>query len=143
MSFKFLPDVNIWLALSSRLHSHHPQAKAWFDSLKDDESILFCRFTQLGLLRLLTTEAVMGDETLTLKKAWHMYDSFVEKSWTEFVQEPHGLDAVFRQFTSAHSASPKTWADAYLAAFAIEADARLVTFDRALAGKAPGSVLLN
>jgi hypothetical protein len=33
---------------------------------RDDEQFLFCRFTQLGLLRLLTTESVMGKDVRTM-----------------------------------------------------------------------------
>ena len=31
---------------------------------------MFCRFTPFGLLRLLTTPAVMGDEVMTQPQAW-------------------------------------------------------------------------
>jgi hypothetical protein len=34
----------------------------------------FCRFTQLGLLRLLPTTAVMSDEVMTQPQAWAAYD---------------------------------------------------------------------
>ena len=43
----------------------------------------------------------------------------------------------------ADSVSPKMWMDAYLAAFAETAGLTLVTFDRALAGKVKGAMLLG
>jgi predicted nucleic acid-binding protein len=48
-----------------------------------------------------------------------------------------------RSKTGGASASPKAWADAYLAAFAEASCLTLVTFDRALAGKVKGAVLLG
>ena len=37
-------------------------------------------------------------------------------------------------------AASKDWGDSYLAAFAVEAGGRLVTFDRVLAGRVKGAV---
>jgi hypothetical protein len=59
------------------------------------------------------------------------------------MEEPRGIDPVFRRYTDRNEASTKVWADAYLAAFAKTANLTLVTFDRALAGKIEGSVLLG
>jgi hypothetical protein len=54
------PDINLWVALTYEGHVHHAVAAAWFGKLPPDATFAFCRFTQLGLLRLLTTKAVMG-----------------------------------------------------------------------------------
>jgi len=51
------------------------------------------------------------------------------------------LDRRFRSLTRSRLASPKAWADAYLAAFADTAQLTLVTFDHAFRGTV-GSVLL-
>jgi predicted nucleic acid-binding protein len=59
------------------------------------------------------------------------------------MEEPAGIDPLFRQFTGGNQASTKLWADAYLAAFAQAANLTLVTFDRALAGRLRGAVLLQ
>ena len=64
------PDINVWIALSYEGHAHHATAVKWFTTLDQDWSLIFCRFTQLGLLRLLTAEAVMGDEVMTQPEAW-------------------------------------------------------------------------
>jgi hypothetical protein len=37
-------------------------------TLPADASFAFCRFTQLGLLRLLTARVVMNDEVMTSRK---------------------------------------------------------------------------
>jgi len=39
-----------------------------------EERVCFCRFTQLSLLRLLTTQAIMGtDEVMTQAQAWQAF----------------------------------------------------------------------
>jgi hypothetical protein len=136
-------DVNVWLALSSPDHEHFPSAWSWYTALPNSTRLVFCRFTQIAFLRLLTTAAVMGPGTLTQEKAWHAYDRWLRDAAALFASEPPGLDPVFRSLASAASVSPKTWADAYLAAFAQTASLTLVTFDRALAGKASDSILLS
>jgi uncharacterized protein len=68
------PDINVWLALTYEGHVHHTSAVNWFTTLSDDSGLIFCRFTQLGLLRLLTTGAIMGDEVMTQPEAWAAYD---------------------------------------------------------------------
>ena len=61
----WLADSNVWLALTWDRHPQHSQAARWFDSV-GDAALLFCRFTMLGLLRLLTNRQVMGDSTASL-----------------------------------------------------------------------------
>lgn len=140
-SHLIFPDVNVWLALASSRHVHRAVAKRWFESLEDEEPI-FCRLTQMGLLRLLTTEAVMDVDVMTQRQAWSVYDSFVRDSGARFVYETRTLDDSFRRLSKLDMASPKDWADSYLAAFALGAGARLVTFDKGLANRVKGSVAL-
>jgi hypothetical protein len=143
MTSSVFPDVNVWLALSSPDHRHFPSAWSWYSALPDQTVLYFCRFTQLALLRLLTTQSVMGPGTLTQAQAWEAYDRWLEAAGAEFAEEPSGLESIFRSFTGAEQASPKEWADAYLAAFSLAIEMPLVTFDRALAGKAEGAVVLG
>jgi toxin-antitoxin system PIN domain toxin len=142
MTSSVFPDVNVWLALSSPDHQRFTSAWNWYGALPSETALLFCRITQLGLLRLLTTQSVMGKGTLTQAQAWQAYDRWLEAGGTEFVTEPPELEPAFRSRSGAAQASPKDWADAYLAAFAKAAQLTLVTFDQALAGKAKGAVLL-
>ena len=61
------------MALSFQGHVHHDIAPEWFESLddRDDARLCFCRITQLSLLRLITTEAVMRKhEVLSQRQAW-------------------------------------------------------------------------
>ena len=141
-SFLF-PDVNVWLALSHGRHVHHLVASDWFQSLPTDTRFCFCRFTQLGLLRLLTAEAVMGDEVMNQPEAWAVYDAWQRDDRIRMLEEPPELERRFRVRTRSKLAAPKTWADAYLAAFAETSQVTLVTFDRAFRGRLKPLVLLE
>jgi uncharacterized protein len=142
MTLLVFPDINVWLALALSRHVHHKRAKQWYESL-DDEEIVFCRFTQIGLLRLLTTEAVMGTELLTQRRAWQIYDAFVKDGGARLLSEPRTLEERFRALSRHPSASPKDWVDSYLAAFSLETGAKLITFDKALGAKTKDSVVLT
>jgi predicted nucleic acid-binding protein len=50
ISTTFLPDVNVWLALPSRGHVHAAACGDWLNSMESE--VIFCRVTQVGLLRL-------------------------------------------------------------------------------------------
>jgi uncharacterized protein len=136
------PDINVWIALSHASHVHHLVASDWFDSLDDQVRFCFCRFTQLGFLRLLTAQAVMGEEVLTQREAWSVYDGWLSDDRVTLLDEPHGLEQRLRPLTRSRRASPKAWADAYLVAFAETSQMTLVTFDRAFRGRTKPLVLL-
>lgn len=140
-SFLFL-DINVWLALSYDGHQHHLVANDWHESLDDDVRLCFCRHTQLGLLRLLTSETVMAEDALTQPEAWAVYDGWLQDDRVSLVEEPHGMERRFRALSRLRRAAPKTWADAYLAAFAETSQMSLVTFDRAFRGKLRSLILL-
>ena len=141
-SFHF-PDINVWIALTWEGHVHHRGAAGWFNTLGEDGRLFFCRFTQLGLLRLLSTEAVMGPgEVMTQQAAWRAYDSWREDERVGFLDEPVDLEARFRGLTRLRRPAPKDWADSYLAAFADTSDLTLVTFDGGLKSKSRRAVLL-
>ena len=141
-SFLF-PDINVWVALTHGDHIHHLVASDWYDSLVGGERFCFCRFTQLGLLRLLTSEAVMGEDVMSQVEAWTVYDRWLADDRVQLLEEPPGLERRLRTRTRSRPASPKTWADAYLAAFAETSQMTLVTFDRAFRGKVKPIILLG
>lgn len=113
---------------------HSEAAWAWF-SEQDENSFFFCRFTQLGLLRLLTTAAIMGEDVQTIGGAWKVYDRWLEDSRIVIRQESFGLDAGLRAATRPFSrlSSPKAVGDCYLVAVGQISEATLVTFDKGLA----------
>ncbi len=142
-SFLF-PDINVWIALTYDGHVHHGVAASWFASLGADSRLFFCRFTQLGLLRLLTAEAVMGRaETMNQAQAWQAYDRWLEDDRVSFLEEPPGLERIFRTLTRQRRPAPKDWADSYLSAFAAASQLSVVTFDRALGKRATHSLMLR
>ena len=113
---------------------HSDAAWTWF-SRQDDNPFFFCRFTQFGLLRLLTTSAVMDKDVRTIGEAWKVYDRWLEDSRVGIRQEAFELDAAFRAATRPVSrlSSPKALGDCHLLAVSQVTNATLVTFDRDLA----------
>lgn len=90
----FFPDLNVWLALSDTRHTHSANTWKWLKTLPDDHKLIFSRYTEIGLLRLLTNIAVMGDQTLILRKAWGIYDRWLEDPPVEFYPEPRNLEKI-------------------------------------------------
>jgi uncharacterized protein len=141
-SFLF-PDVNVWIALTYRAHKHYFVAKSWLDSLLDYEVLCFCRVTQLGFLRLLTTPAVMENQTRSQAEAWAVYDDWLQNGRAEFIEEPPGIEPAFRALTQSGHAAPKDWGDSYISAFAQTSGLKVVTFDQALHRRTANSLLLG
>jgi toxin-antitoxin system PIN domain toxin len=142
MSSLLFPDVNVWVALNYGRHAHHGVAQRWYEAQPASARLVFCRQTQLALFRILTTIAVMEQDVLTQQACWQLYDRWVLTGQVVWADEPRDLETALRTRTAAATASPKMWMDAYLAAFAEGGHLTLVTFDRALAGKVEGAVLL-
>jgi toxin-antitoxin system PIN domain toxin len=124
-------DANVWLALLWGRHVHSERARLWFEQA-GEEQFFFCRFTQVTVLRLLTTEKIMGTDTRTMAEAWKTWDRGCDDSRIAFLPEPEAFEREFRSRSRLTSRSPKVWADAYLIAFAAVAGLKLVTFDNAL-----------
>ena len=137
----YLPDVNVWLALASRKHIHCGICSAWLDTI-DSEAIVFCRITQMGLLRLLTNPVVMGTDVVTSRDAWRAYRTILADERIGFAPEPFTLETGWKKLTMLDRPASKIWTDAYLAAFAQSAAMRLVTLDRGLLRLAPQSLCL-
>jgi uncharacterized protein len=134
----FFPDLNVWLALSVASHIHNRESWTWLNLLPENSRLIFSWYTHLGLLRLLTNPAVMGEQTLTLGKAWEVYDRWRADPRVAFYPEPGKLERAFRETTSqfAEKSATKWVGDCYLLSWAVESDAALVTFDQALFGLA-------
>jgi len=128
-----IPDINVWLALAAPEHVHSAIARRWWNS--HEGGIAFCRISQLGLLRLLTTAAAMGNKPLSIDEAWRVYDRFYDDDRVTFVPEPSEVEQSFRERAVGRTASPKVWADAWMLAMAEAAGGVLVTFDKTLAAR--------
>jgi toxin-antitoxin system PIN domain toxin len=139
----YFPDVNVWVALAYEGHQHHASATAWFAKMSG-EAVYFSRFTQLGLLRLLTHPSVMREDVRSQAEAWQAYDLFVLDERVSFHAEadPDQIESVLRRLTSGGRSFSQQWPDAYLAAFARVAGLTLVTFERGLRKMGAGYTVL-
>jgi len=88
------PDSNVWLALIWSRHVHSERARSWFAGAAEQQ-FFFCRFTQLTVLRLLTTESVMAKETKTMSEAWALWDRVWADPRIAFLPEPAALKRNF------------------------------------------------
>jgi hypothetical protein len=125
--------MNVWLALATPEHVHAAIAKRWWE--QENGTIAFCRLTQLGFLRLMTTAAAMDGKPLTIAESWRVYDRFYDDDRVTLISEAPEVEERFREKAVGRTASPKVWADAWLLAFAQAAEGLLVTFDKALGAR--------
>ena len=128
MTFDLL-DANVWLALAADGHTLHTAAKGWFGG-RGDTLCAFCRVTQMAFLRHLTNRSVMGEAALQPEEAWSHYRTLLGTADIVWLAEPEGMEALWEKCSQRAGATGGWWTDAYLAAFALGHDVRLVTFDR-------------
>jgi hypothetical protein len=123
-----LPDVNVWLALAVQNHPQHKRARRFWNDESADQ-LAFCRNTMLGFLRLTTNNTVMSGSPLTVAQSWNAYVALRSAPEVLLAHEPASCEGALQALALADSMVPRMWTDAYLAAFAISAGMRLVTFD--------------
>jgi toxin-antitoxin system PIN domain toxin len=124
-----LPDINVWIALTSDLHAHHVSAKEWFSSL-ESHSAAFCRVTQMGFLRLISNPRVMGKDCVSQRKAWKFYEHMSRDERVFFASESAGVEEIWKPVSLSLLSGTNLWTDAYLAAFAQAQSWTSVTFDK-------------
>lgn len=71
----------------------------------------------------------MGADVQSGSDVWKTWDALLADPRFRFSDEPEDLELHFRSLSSAFGHQPKRWQDAWLAAFALAADAEMVTFD--------------
>lgn len=127
-----LADVNVWLATLVAAHPHHEAATRWWksDVLPAGQRVAFCRMTQLGLLRLLSNERVMGPQRMDHGQAWAVVGDLTAQENVDMLDEPPGVDRQLAGLCARGGSSPGFWSDAYLTAFALTGRHRFATFDR-------------
>jgi toxin-antitoxin system PIN domain toxin len=132
---KELLDTNTWIALALDTHPQHAAARRWYDAAPlTSGDLLFCRATEISFLRLLTQEQVMkrcGVVAMTNEEAIEYLAGVYRDPAVARADEPPAARPLWLQLAASSFASPNTWMDAYLAAFAIALGAEMVTFDRA------------
>lgn len=125
-------DANVWVVLAFSTHPHHAIASREFKAADSSLPIAFCRATQQAFLRLVTSpnlQKTYRSGLITNDAAWQKWEQLMSLPQVVWKVEPHGTVLHWRKFACLHSASPKIWMDAYLAAFAISGGLRLVTLD--------------
>ena len=128
----FLVDTNVWVAFVFPPHPGHMLALKALKVASAAQPAVLCRATELSFLRLLTTAAVFqtyGVAHMTNRLALDMLDLLLGLPHVVERDEPPSVMARWRQLAALPSPAPKTWMDAYLAAFALSAGLSLVTLD--------------
>jgi hypothetical protein len=96
--------------------------------------LIFSRYSQLGLLQLVTNAQVRGNSVVSLEEAFSLYDHLLEDPRIELNAEPRGLERLMLTISRplARQAATRAIGDLYLIAFAVAAEATMVTFDKAM-----------
>lgn len=122
---KYLPDVNVLIALSDEDHAQFLVANQWFQKLEPEARFVLCPLTEAGFVRLSAAPHVgrreFTDAVALLRemKTIPNYDYWpIHESWLETVQPFASRLHGYRQVT-----------DAYLLGLAIQQGGILVTLD--------------
>lgn len=137
----YLPDVNIWVALSDSSHAAHELATEWLSGSRGAR-LLLCPVTEAGFVRITASPLIgknsiadavrMLEDIAALPNVGHLPTA---PTWLSLVQPLTPRIHGYRQVT-----------DALLLGLAIRNGAILVTLDRtikALAGEAYAANLLT
>ena len=125
-------DSSVWIAAIFTTHPFHQQAQTALHDATPAAPAVFCRSTQLSLLRLASTPALLkayGADGLTNRDALVALDALLALDQVCEREEPPGTLALWHRLATRDTASPKVWMDAYLAAFAMGGALRFVTLD--------------
>jgi toxin-antitoxin system PIN domain toxin len=107
---------------------HHARAVRYWDEEAAPE-VLFCRVTAMGYLRLVTNpSATKSSESVS--DGWRAYRELLQQPGVRFIEEPAGVDQELERWATEGAFGFRHWTDAHLAAIAVAADLRLVSFDR-------------
>ena len=126
-------DTSAWIAAVFTSHPFHQPAQKYLRQATPAEPAVFCRSTQQSFLRLASTPALLkayGATGLTNRDALAALGALLALKQVCEREEPPGTSTLWHRLASHDSASPKTWMDAYLAAFAINGGLRMVTLDQ-------------
>lgn len=136
-----LLDIGVWLAAIWSGHMRHPQVAEWFNKQRGD--LRLCRVTQMGVLRLLSNPAVLGQDAVSRAQAWRIIDQLRADDRIRWTGEPVQLEQAWRAISARDDNSHKLWTDDYLAAFAQTAGVTLVTLDKGFERRYPSVTVLT
>jgi predicted nucleic acid-binding protein len=83
----------------------------------------------MGLLRLLTNARVMGDDVLSQRQAWSVYEQLARDQRVIFSLEPPNIEPIWKKLTQSGFPATGLSTDAYIAAMAVLHKFRVVSFD--------------
>ena len=129
MSRRNLLDLNVLIALTEPGHSHHKTAWKWFSSTSVT-SWGVCPLTEAGFVRV-TPNPSFKPVRRSLAQATAILQALKEQAgfrYWEIARSWIEVTAPFAKRIVGH----QQITDAYLLGLAIEANGRLVTFDRAI-----------
>ena len=127
-----LVDVNVLVALLHARHLHSTRAVAWLASQNETHAIAICRVAQMGALRNLTHPSVMKEDVKTAAEFWRGWTKLIEDDRFSRVDEPPKFEDAWRTVTTSLRRGHVAGTDAYLAAFALAGQHRIVSFDRGM-----------
>lgn len=127
-----LVDVNVLVALLHARHVHSTRAVAWLASQEESHAIAICRVAQMGALRIVTHPSVMKEEVKTAAEFWRGWAKLIGDDRFAQVDEPPELENAWRAITTSLRRGHVAGTDAYLAAFALAGQHRVVSFDRGM-----------
>lgn len=123
-----LLDASVWIPLSAPDHVHYKRARRYWEE-EAAEELAFCRVTALALLRYLTNPRILGEVALDGTSAWRALQTWLGVPRITVLPEPAGLDEILARWAGELDLRGGHWTDAYLAAFALAGNCRLVSFD--------------
>ncbi len=125
----YLCDVNVMVALVHDAHEHSEAANRWLATTRHRGAVRICRISQLGFLRLITSQRIFARYALTPVEAWHAYDSMMGDDRLAYLEEPKGVETILRELSATLQSGASIGTDVYLAAFARAAKLAIVSFD--------------
>ncbi|MGA2569532.1 MAG: TA system VapC family ribonuclease toxin [Terracidiphilus sp.] len=130
---RYLPDVNVLIALSDPEHAGHRAAVEWYRQIEDD-CFLLCSVTEAGFVRLTAAPQVGGRE---MKEAMAMLRAITRLPNSAQLPMPGSWLKLVEPFASRlHGYRQVT--DALLLGLVIESGAILVTLDQRVEALASG-----
>ncbi len=123
-----LPDVNVWIALSAPDHQHRGRAGRYWQE-EAATQVAFTTITMLGLARVCSNAPIFGGQSLDPADAWAIFHGWMGFDEIAYLSEPGECRQALDKLLAAGMVARRTWTDSYLAAFAMTAGLRLVSFD--------------
>lgn len=130
----FLLDTGVLFAALHQSHTHHELVNDWLSTV---DGYATCGLTQIGVFRLLLTDAAMRGYPLEAAEAHKVLIEFASTARHTFLRCP-SLSGEFVGQTRGHRAA----FDDYLVQIAHDAHCKLATLDRSLVNRWSAHALL-